>query len=307
MVLLAILLLSAAWSYNRAIQAANHAYDRSLTTAIKGIAESIHATGGHITVNIPYSALDIFEEGVQERVFYAIIGPQGDIITGYDDLPFHGLKGSGEEPKIVDTVFREQPIRLAALSKRLYDPELAGGDSVTVLFAETTEARTRLAFSLFIDSLRPQLLLLSAGLILVLLVLRSAFRPLLDLRDTIRQRKDEDLTPVSETNVPNELLPLVDAIKEYLELPEEERSKSFRFVVIDEAFGRGSDESAQYGLELFRQLNLQLLIITPLQKIHIIEPYVSSVGFVHNEGGRDSKLRNLSIEEYQAQKAERPA
>ena len=85
------------------------------------------------------------------------------------------------------------------------------------------------------------------------------------------------------------------------------RSRSFRFVVIDEAFGRGSDESAQYGLKLFRQLNLQLLIVTPLQKIHIIEPYVSSVGFVHNEGGRASKLRNLSIEEYRAQKASMPS
>ncbi|MDD3761384.1 MAG: ATP-binding protein [Acidithiobacillus sp.] len=81
------------------------------------------------------------------------------------------------------------------------------------------------------------------------------------------------------------------------------RSRSFRFVVIDEAFGRGSDESAQYGLKLFRQLNLQLLIVTPLQKIHIIEPFVASVGFVHNEGGRASKLRNLSIKEYRTQKA----
>ena len=81
------------------------------------------------------------------------------------------------------------------------------------------------------------------------------------------------------------------------------RSRSFRFVVIDEAFGRGSDESAQYGLRLFAQLNLQLLIVTPLQKIHIIEPFVSSVGFVQNEDGRASKLRNLSIEEYHAEKA----
>lgn len=81
------------------------------------------------------------------------------------------------------------------------------------------------------------------------------------------------------------------------------RSRSFRFVVIDEAFGRGSDESAEYGLKLFRQLNLQLLIVTPLQKIHIIEPFVSTVGFVHNEGGRDSRLRCLTIEEYRAQKA----
>ncbi|MDE2607589.1 MAG: ATP-dependent exonuclease SbcCD, C subunit-like protein [Burkholderiales bacterium] len=82
------------------------------------------------------------------------------------------------------------------------------------------------------------------------------------------------------------------------------RSRSFRFVVIDEAFGRGSDESAQYGLRLFQQLNLQLLIVTPLQKIHIIEPYVASVGFVHNDAGRDSRLRCLSIEEYRAQKAQ---
>lgn len=81
------------------------------------------------------------------------------------------------------------------------------------------------------------------------------------------------------------------------------RSRSFRFVVIDEAFGRGSDESAQYGLRLFAQLNLQLLIVTPLQKIHIIEPYVASVGFVHNDDGRASRLRNLSIEAYQEEKA----
>ena len=80
------------------------------------------------------------------------------------------------------------------------------------------------------------------------------------------------------------------------------RSRTFRFVVIDEAFGRGSDESARYGLELFAQLNLQLLIVTPLQKIHIIEPYVAGVGFVHNQDGRNSELRNLSIEEYRTEK-----
>lgn len=82
------------------------------------------------------------------------------------------------------------------------------------------------------------------------------------------------------------------------------RARSFRFVVIDEAFGRGSDESARYGLELFERLNLQLLIVTPLQKIHIIEPHVASVGFVHNDG-RQSLMRNLTIEEYRAEQEAR--
>ena len=82
----------------------------------------------------------------------------------------------------------------------------------------------------------------------------------------------------------------------------ESKSRSFRFVLIDEAFGRGSDDSTRYGLQLFQQLSLQLLIVTPLQKIHVIEPYVSAVGFVHNEDGSRSMLRNLTIEEYRAER-----
>ena len=82
----------------------------------------------------------------------------------------------------------------------------------------------------------------------------------------------------------------------------EPRSKSFRFVVIDEAFGRGDDESTQFGLGLFKKLNLQLLIVTPLQKIHVIENYINSVHYVSNTNGNNSELQNLTVEEYKKQK-----
>lgn len=85
----------------------------------------------------------------------------------------------------------------------------------------------------------------------------------------------------------------------------EDKSRSFRFVVIDEAFGRGSDESTRYGLELFRKLNLQLLIVTPLQKIHIIENHVNSFHFVSNRDGNNSQISNLSVQEYKDQKSKR--
>jgi uncharacterized protein YPO0396 len=80
------------------------------------------------------------------------------------------------------------------------------------------------------------------------------------------------------------------------------KSRTFRFAVIDEAFGRGSDESTRFALELFGRLGLQLLIVTPLQKIHVIEPYVSAVGFVDNPQSNDSRLQTLTISEYQAQR-----
>jgi uncharacterized protein YPO0396 len=80
------------------------------------------------------------------------------------------------------------------------------------------------------------------------------------------------------------------------------RKRRFRFVVIDEAFGRGSDDSTRYGLELFKTLDLQLLIVTPLQKIAVIEDYIAAVHFVHNEGGSNSMVQNLTIEEYRVRR-----
>jgi uncharacterized protein YPO0396 len=80
------------------------------------------------------------------------------------------------------------------------------------------------------------------------------------------------------------------------------KSRTFRFAVIDEAFGRGSDESTRFALELFGRLGLQLLIVTPLQKIHVIEPHVSAVGFVDNPQSNNSRLQTLTIEEYHARR-----
>jgi uncharacterized protein YPO0396 len=80
------------------------------------------------------------------------------------------------------------------------------------------------------------------------------------------------------------------------------KSRTFQFAVIDEAFGRGSDESTRFALELFERLGLQLLIVTPLQKIHVIEPYVNAVGFVDNPTSSASRLQTLTIEEYRARR-----
>ena len=124
-------------------------------------------------VDVPYPALDISEGGVQEHVYYAIIGPGGIRLTGYDDLNPPLWKIDNDQPTMVDMNFRQQSIRMGILVKRLYDPELVGGDAVTILFAETTQSRTRLAFSMFMESLRPQFLLMGIGLFLIAIVLRK--------------------------------------------------------------------------------------------------------------------------------------
>ena len=80
------------------------------------------------------------------------------------------------------------------------------------------------------------------------------------------------------------------------------RSRSFRFVVIDEAFGRGSDESAQYGLSLFpaqpatadRHAAAENPHHRALRRQRRLRP---------QRRGTRLELRNLTIEEYREEKA----
>ena len=73
--------------------------------------------------------------------------------------------------------------------------------------------------------------------------------------------------------------------------------RRFNLVVIDEAFGRGSKDSTRFGLELFKKLGLQLLLVTPLQKLDVIEHYVQQVHFVELQNNR-SMLLNMTIALY---------
>ncbi len=74
--------------------------------------------------------------------------------------------------------------------------------------------------------------------------------------------------------------------------------KSFRFVVVDEAFSKVDPENARFAMELFKQLNLQLMVVTPLDKINIIEKYIHSVHYVENKNRRNSAVYDLTMQEY---------
>ncbi|WP_078130413.1 ATP-binding protein [Leptospira alexanderi] len=74
--------------------------------------------------------------------------------------------------------------------------------------------------------------------------------------------------------------------------------KSFRFVVIDEMFNNLDGQNSKFALELFERLKLQLLVVTPMDKIAIVQHYVSSVHFVRiNPEGNLSKVVPITQEE----------
>lgn len=80
---------------------------------------------------------------------------------------------------------------------------------------------------------------------------------------------------------------------------ENSKDKSFRFVVIDEAFSKSDEKNSRYAMELFISLGLQLFVVTPKDKIHVVEPYVKNIFLTHiNDQHNYSKVTTLTIDEF---------
>lgn len=213
-VLSALLVVDAWLSYSDALKAANQAYDRSLSASLKGIAERIYATESEVVVDIPYSALELFEAGSSDRVFYSVGIPDGEAITGYDDMPLP----KHVEPNVAvfyDGIYKGLPLRLGALLKPLYRKEFP--KPVLIVFGETTNARQEVVHHLFIGEVARKALLVVVALAVALFATMIAVRPIDKLGQAIRARPDDDLTPVDAVGVPREVEPLVDAINLHME------------------------------------------------------------------------------------------
>jgi uncharacterized protein YPO0396 len=81
---------------------------------------------------------------------------------------------------------------------------------------------------------------------------------------------------------------------------EGKNSKSLRFIAVDESFSNQDEEKATYLMELCKQLHLQLLVVTPSDKIAIVQNFIAHVHLVQRVQNRHSVLYNMTVKELQA-------
>lgn len=83
---------------------------------------------------------------------------------------------------------------------------------------------------------------------------------------------------------------------------EGQNPRSLRFIAVDESFSNQDEEKATYLMELCRQLHLQLLVVTPSDKIQIVEDFIAHVHLVQRAGNRESVLYNMTKKELKQHK-----
>ena len=87
---------------------------------------------------------------------------------------------------------------------------------------------------------------------------------------------------------------------------EHSNNRSFRFIVVDEAFANLDDNKSEYLLQLCKSLGIQLMSITPQNAIQLVEDYVSVIHWVTKgkPDSRKSTVRDIPILEYKERKEE---
>lgn len=187
--------------------------DRMLLGSARIVAEQLQFEDGAFQDHVPPAALELFESGETDRVYYRVTTGSGQIVTGYAELALPAVELQPETPHFFDTVVRGAPVRAVAFQQ----PVLAspGVGPVVVEIAQTMSGHAALTRSLWLHTIGQQLVLLALVAMLVLFGLRRGLQPLLRLRDAVVAREAGSLQPLAFDAMPAELSPLVVAMNEY--------------------------------------------------------------------------------------------
>ncbi len=209
-----VLVAGSTWYNGR--QAARQAYDRVLLGAASDIAESIRILDGRPFVDLPVSAFELLAQAPDDRIYYSVRDPNGELITGLENTTVAAFEASHRiDPVFHDAQLQEEAARFVQVTRRFAERDFSGEVIVTV--GQTLRARKSMALNLMIDALVPVALAGIALLVIAYFVIRSAVRPLEALSADLLKRDPYDLTPMPTDGLPRELQVMLDAMNRFMQ------------------------------------------------------------------------------------------
>jgi two-component system sensor histidine kinase TctE len=222
--------LSLALTWWVAQNIASKPFDRNLVFQLETMAQQLQrATPGE--AERWSELLDAQLRGDEgDLMFYQMMRADGRIALGDNDLP---LPGGNAPPQVGqalvrDGVMRGQTVRVAYMW--MQQPNATPGALALLQVAETTNKRATLATEIIKGVMVPQFVILPLAVLLVWLALVRGIRPLNHLEARIRARRPDDLSPLDDQQVPQEVAPLVSSINDLLTKLKTSLSSQRRFL-----------------------------------------------------------------------------
>ncbi|HET7837946.1 MAG TPA: sensor histidine kinase N-terminal domain-containing protein [Variovorax sp.] len=194
---------------------ANAPFDRALESNIQTLARLVDTDNGQIKFVLPQPAREILGSDEIDRVYYQLLDVNGTLLSGEREVPFP----SADDPPVPGVVYLRdgqmhgQKVRIASLWVAGQAPDVP---LALLQVAETREKQSVLATEIIKGVLLPQFAILPLAVLLIWLALVRGIKPLSVVEARIRERKPGDLSPLDESSVPLEVVPLVLSVNELL-------------------------------------------------------------------------------------------
>jgi len=202
----ALLAVGAVIAYYPSIQPAKEAYDQALVDIGLALGAHVRVTPDEYRFEIPPAVEQVLRTDRYDSIFFRVLSPGGLDIAGDPALPLP----EGDQMAFYAR-YNGKPVRVVSV----HTP--CGRSACTVLVAETTVKRERLARDILLQSLFPEALIAVATLVLVWFGVKRGLWPLAKLSEEIKARSPRDLRPVNVEGAPEETRGLVTAMNGLLE------------------------------------------------------------------------------------------
>jgi len=210
MPLLAINLLGAALTYWLAWTPAQTAFDQSLADTAWAIIPRLSVNDGKIQINLPRQEEQILRVDHVNLVFFNVRNAQGQIISGDHDFPALPIPANANEPVTHDGRMRGERIRIIIMKTAI------ANQPVIISVAETLRKRNRIQSSIILSLLVLETLITVISTTIVWLAISRGLFPLKQMQRDLRERKDDDLSPIHANHIAIELKPVIHAMNNLL-------------------------------------------------------------------------------------------
>jgi len=208
---------------------AGRPFDRGLEYNVQALAQLVKSDPQRMYFHLPLPAREILRADEADLVYYQVLGPRGEFVSGERDFPLPQDEDRAQpgEIRLRDDEMRGTEVRVAYTWVRL---DMPGARPALVQVGETLEKRSVLATEIIKGVMLPQFVILPLAVLLVWLALARGIKPLNQLEERIRRRLPDDLSPLDDRAVPLEVAPLVASINDLLTRLKESIGTQKRFL-----------------------------------------------------------------------------
>ena len=190
-------------------------FDRALEFNVQALSKFVAVKNNQVQFNLTGPAREILRADDTDLLYYQVRGSRGELLAGERDLPapVEDEKVPDNEVRLREDVINGEEVRVAYTWIKVADKSTG---RVLVQVAETLEKRKTLATEIVKGTMVPQFVTLPLAVLLVWLALVRGIEPLAQLEKRIRARKPDDMSPLDDTTVPEEVAPLVSSMNDLL-------------------------------------------------------------------------------------------